>query len=405
MCHQTIKALIWIASILFFIPHAYGEITGSGKIMIGVSGPFSGGSSPMGESMRNGIRLAVEEINSIGGIYGRQIALVERDDQADNAVGAKIAHELTAQKVVATIGIVNTGVGLASIDAYQSAKIPLIVAVSTGPSLTRKYAPPASTDNYIFRVAPTIDVECSVLVNVLERGKIGSVAVLADATAYGEAGLNSFRATAEREKISIASIDRFKIGDRDMTAAIRHAKDSGAQALVVWGIGPELAAIAHSKKTVGWKAPMLGSWTLSMGTFMDQAGVDGEGALMPQTYIENFGNSQRMSFASTYGKKFGTDRISSPMSAAQGYDAMILLFLAIVQAQSLDGSKILSALENLRSVHEGVITSYHKPFSHQDHDAITPNMELVGKVTSGRIVYAYAEDEMRGKLYQYKNHN
>ncbi len=126
-------------------------------IRIGLSGSFSGGSSPMGESMRNGVRLAVQEINAIGGIHGRPIELLERDDQASNEIGARIADQLTAAKVVATIGIVNTGVGLASIDAYQKARIPLIVAVSTGPALTRKYAPPASPANFIFRVSPTLD--------------------------------------------------------------------------------------------------------------------------------------------------------------------------------------------------------------------------------------------------------
>lgn len=92
-------------------------------IRIGLSGPFTGGSAPMGESMRNGVRLAVEEINGIGGVNGRLIELIERDDQANNELGARIADELTRMKVTATIGIVNTGVGLASIDYYQKSKI------------------------------------------------------------------------------------------------------------------------------------------------------------------------------------------------------------------------------------------------------------------------------------------
>ena len=63
-------------------------------IKIGVTGPFTGGSSSMGVSMRDGVRLAAKEINSTGGILGRQIELVERDDQADNARGITIAQEL-----------------------------------------------------------------------------------------------------------------------------------------------------------------------------------------------------------------------------------------------------------------------------------------------------------------------
>ena len=138
-------------------------------VRIGLTGPFTGGSSPMGESMRNGVRLAVDEINSAGGIQGIPIELIERDDTADEKVGAKIAEELTRSKVVATIGVVNTGVGLASIDHYQRARIPLIVAVSTGPMLTRKFAPPAAAANYIFRVSPTLDLEARVLAADLKK--------------------------------------------------------------------------------------------------------------------------------------------------------------------------------------------------------------------------------------------
>jgi|GEM_PF-3292648 len=156
-------------------------------LKIGVSGPFTGGSSPMGESMRNGIRLAVEEINGIGGVNGRKIELIERDDRAEPDAGAKIAAEFTSRKVVAAIGIVNTGVGLASIDAYQKAKIPLILAVATGTSLTKKYAPPAAIENYIFRVAPTLDQEAQTLAADLQRRGLKKVAMLADATAYGAA--------------------------------------------------------------------------------------------------------------------------------------------------------------------------------------------------------------------------
>ena len=67
---------------LFFILVCATTTVVAQTIKIGLSGPFTGGSSPMGESMRNGVRLAVEEINGIGGIHGKTIELIERDDQA-----------------------------------------------------------------------------------------------------------------------------------------------------------------------------------------------------------------------------------------------------------------------------------------------------------------------------------
>lgn len=383
-------------------PLALAQNNQDTTIRIGVSGPFTGGSSPMGLSMRNGIRLAVDEINNIGGINGRKIELIERDDEAKNDVGAKIAEEFTQNKVVAAIGIVNTGVGLASIDAYQKAKIPLVVAVSTGTALTRKYAPPAAQENYIFRISPTLDLEAKVVVADLKRKDIARVAILADTTAYGDAGLKAFQEQSRLAGVEVSSEERFRIGDQDMSAQVTRAKSSGAQALVVWGIGPELAAIAKNKAALGWKAPMLGSWTFSMRNFIDGAGRAGEGALMPQTFIQDMGSTSKNSFLLAYKRAFNTDQIPSPMSAAQGYDGMHLLHLALRQANSVDGTKIKDALENLKYRYQGVITSYHKPFSREDHDAITHNMLMMGVVASGRVDYAYAEDQKRGALLRLK---
>ena len=80
-------------------------------IKVGVYGPFTGGSSPMGASMRDGARLAAEEINAKGGVLGKKIELVERDDQATPERGAQVMQDLVSnEKVVAVLGPINTGV-------------------------------------------------------------------------------------------------------------------------------------------------------------------------------------------------------------------------------------------------------------------------------------------------------
>lgn len=90
------------------------------------------------------------------------------------------------------------------------------------------------------------------------------------------------------------------------------------------------------------------------------------------------------------------------MSAAQGYDGMHLLYLAIRQANSTEGPKIMAALENLKSRYQGVITSYNKPFSREDLDAITKNVLIMGVVASGRVDYAYMDDQKKEALLRLK---
>lgn len=71
-----------------------GSAVAQQPIQIGISGPFTGGSAAMGVSMRDGVKLAVQEINKAGGVMGRPIVLVERDDEAKNELGVQIAQEL-----------------------------------------------------------------------------------------------------------------------------------------------------------------------------------------------------------------------------------------------------------------------------------------------------------------------
>lgn len=123
---------------------------------------------------------------------------------------------------------------------------------------------------------------------------------------------------------------------------------------------------------------------------------------MPQTFIQDAGSIAKNSFLLAYRRSFKTDLIASPMSAAQGYDGMHLLALALWQAIALEGSAVRQALDNLNVRYQGVITSYDKPFSPADHDAITANMMVMGKVVGGRVDYAYQEDLQRSALLRVK---
>jgi branched-chain amino acid transport system substrate-binding protein len=156
---------------------------------------------------------------------------------------------------------------------------------------------------------------------------------------------------------------------------------------------------------LGWKVPMIGSWTLSMANYIDTAGPAGDGAMMPQTFIQEPTTPKRKSFIDDYLKTFKPkdNRMDSPVSAAQGYDSIYLLAAAIKQAGSTDGPKIKDALENLKEPVEGVVTTYIKPFTKTDHEAITANIPVFGLVKNGRVVFANAEDEKAASKVQMKD--
>jgi branched-chain amino acid transport system substrate-binding protein len=366
-------------------------------IKIGVDGPFTGGSSSMGVSMRDGVRLAADEINKAGGVLGRQIQLVERDDEAKNERGVQIAQELiNNEKVAAVVGYINTGVGLASERFFQNAKIPVMNNVATGSILTHQFD--KEPENYVFRNAANDSIQAPMIVEeAIARRGFKKPAILADSTNYGQLGRKDLDAALAAKGVKPVTEEKFNIGDVDMTAQLLKAKEAGADVVLTYGIGPELAQIANGMTKLGWKVPIIGSWTLSMANYIDNAGPGGEGARMPQTFIQEPTTPKRQSFIISYLKTFNPKnaRMDSPVSAAQGYDSVYLLAAAIRQAGSTDGPKIKAALEDLKTPVDGVVTTYTKPFSKTDHEAITANIPVFGEVKGNRVVYAYADDQKK----------
>jgi branched-chain amino acid transport system substrate-binding protein len=371
-------------------------------IKVGLSGPFTGGSSSMGVSMRDGVKLAVDEINKAGGVNGSMIQLIERDDEAKNEVGVQVSQELiNKEKVVATLGFINTGVAQAGQRFYQEAEIPVINNVATGSILTRQW--PDQKTNYVFRTSANDTIQSAMIAEeAVKRQGFKKPAILADSTNYGQLGREDMTKALATLDVKPVATEKFNIGDTDMTAQVLKAKEAGADVILTYAIGPELAQIANAMAKLGWKVPLIGSWTLSMASYIDTAGPNGDGAIMPQVFIEQPTTPKRKAFIEAYHKAYGGDRMPSPVSAAQGYDSAYILAAAIKQAKSTDGRKLREALENLQEKIEGVVTVYDRPFTATDHEAISPNIPVMGLVKGGRVVPAHPEDVAGDKAMRIK---
>ena len=396
---MKIKLLATVAAVVMS-----GAAFAADPIKLGLTGPFTGGSSSMGVSMRDGVKLAVDEINKAGGVLGRQIVLVERDDEAKNELGVQIAQELVnKESVVASLGFINTGVALAAQRFFQEAEIPVMNNVATGSVISKQFVAPDHKANYIFRTASNDIIQSGMIAEeAVKRQGFKKPAILADSTNYGQLGRTDLTAALAKFNVTPVVAEKFNIGDTDMTAQLLRAKEAGADVILTYAIGPELAQIANGMAKLGWKVPMIGSWTLSMASFIDTAGPNGDGAMMPQTFIQMPSTPKRKAFIEAYQKAYNVDRIPSPVSAAQGYDSVYVLAAAIKQAGGTDGRKIREALENLNEKVEGVVTVYDKPFSATDHEAITDNIPVFGLVKGGRVVPAHPEDLEGDKIVRFK---
>src|SRR5512139_1244810 len=381
-------------------------------VKLAITGPFSGGSAPMGTSMRDGAKLAIAEINAGGGIEvdGRKMPfeVIERDDEAKNERGALIGQELASMEDLSgVIGSVNTGVVLAGDKHLQEKGITKIITPAAGSASMTQWAnkadKPGAKDLSIFRFAADDGIQAAMVVEEAIKRKFTKVALLHDDTNYGVSGRDDLLDQIKKQgnKLEVLTQEKFKIGDKDMTAQLLKAKAMGAQAILIWGIGPELAAVSNGMAKIGLKVPLIGGWTLSMSNYIDNAGKNGNGTLMPQTFIEEPITPRAKAFIDAYHKAYGVTRMPSAVAAAQGYDAVLIFAAAVKQAGSTDSRKIRDALENLKEPVEGVIARWEKPYRKWDpadvtsHEAFRREQVVMGMVKDGRVVFANDADKAR----------
>jgi branched-chain amino acid transport system substrate-binding protein len=377
------------------------------SLKLAITGPFSGGSAPMGASMRDGAKLAINEINAAGGVQvgsaKMKIEIIERDDEAKNERGALIAQELASMPdLSAVIGSVNTGVVMAGDRHLQEKGITKIITPAAGSASMTQWLNKAP-DLSIFRFAAHDAIQAAMVVEEAINRKFTKVAILHDATNYGVSGRDDLLAQIKKQgdKLQVVATEKFNIGDKDMTAQLLRAKSGGAEAILIWAIGPELAAVANGKAKMGLTTPLIGGWTLSMSNFIDNAGKNGNGALMPQTFIEEPITPKAKAFIEAYHKAYSVKRIPSAVSAAQGYDVVYLFAAAVKQAGSADSKKIKAALEDLKDPVQGVIATWKHPYSKWDqtnvetHEAFRREQAVMGMVQDGRVVFAHDADRQR----------
>lgn len=369
-------------------------------IKVGVIGPLSGPSSDFGTPMLQGIELAVEEINAVGGYLNRKIELVVKDDQGKPDQAALVAKEMMGEGVAVTIGFCNTGNALKALEVFQNAQAPLIVPCATGTPITSKYPPETS---YIFRTSARDAIQAPFVVNDLIRRGWKNVAIFADATGYGEGGLQDVRAALAAKGLKPVYEVRFPLGVRDLTAELQAARSAGANAIFSYTVGPENATIALGRKALQWDVPQVGAWPLSFPFFINGAKESAEGALMAQTFIAEPSNIRRSAFLSAFARKF-KQPLAVPMAAAQSYDTTYLVLYSLfgIRDGKFSGPAVKAALENINRTYYGVVATYQRPFSLEDKNALSENMLVMGMVKNGKVTFAYPEDARKNLLVQRK---
>jgi branched-chain amino acid transport system substrate-binding protein len=270
--------------------------------------------------------------------------------------------------VSAVFGPTNSGNAMAWKHIANQKKIPVIGNVGSGTAITAPMS--AGADNYMFRVS-MVDREqvAALMAYVKKNPNAKSVGLMAETTGYGQGGMKDMEELAEKYGIKIVAKEFFGVADTDMTSQLNKLKAAGVDTVVVWAQGTPLAQLERSMDKINYSPLTLMSWAADNITFYDAAGKTlAEKPIFMRTVSENKTPAQQK-FYDRVGSKLKAPSAFS--FALHGYDSVLIYAAAVKQANSIDGSAVRQALEDLHAPVQGVLKTYNKPFSKTNHEALT----------------------------------
>ncbi len=346
---------------------------GSGPIRIGLSGPFT---DPVGAPMKLAAEMAVDEINGQGGINGRKIELVERDDYADPDSAVAAAAEMEQAGVVAVVGHVFSGPTLAAAPVYNKARHPVVELSpsSSSPEVT-------NAGPYTFRICPS-DMAHGVALARFARSNLkyarGAVLYLNDE--YGRGIRQTFVTEFSRLGGVITESDPYLGSTPDVGPYIdRLAQRGDAQFMLVAGNRPEAAEVLRLARAKGLKIPVMGGDGLEG---LESSGALADGSYISAAYMAVIESPRNRKFVEAFARRYPTAGAPNQPAAAT-YDAFYLL-ADVIRKAGTDRAKIrdrLAVVGNGAPAFEGVTGTIAF-----DLNGDVPRQQVViGVVRNGRV--------------------
>ncbi len=344
-------------------------------IKIGQFASLTGSEATFGISSDNGIKLAVEEINSSGGILGKQIQLVTEDNQGKpNETQTVVQKLINRDKVIGIIGEVASSRSKAAAPICQQNKIPMISQASTNPEVT-------AIGDYIFRVCFIDPFQATVMSKfALNSMKVKKVALLIDQrNAYSTGLAENFRKTFVEMGGEIVEEQKYSSGDKDFKAQLTAIKYKNPEAIFIPGYYTDVGLIAIQSREIGLTVPLFGgdgweSEKLTEGKAKDAL----EGCFFSTHISTEDPNPLIQNFIKKYRDKYKSE---PDAYSFLGYDAIMLMADAIKRAGSTEGDKIrveLSKTKDFKGV-TGNITI------NDQRNAIKPAVVL--EIKDGKFKY------------------
>lgn len=332
-------------------------------IKIGVLATLSGPKAAYGEPAVQGATIAAEEINNNGGINGRKIELMVRDDEGKPATGVVETQGLiNNEKIVGMVGPTFSAVGVASAQYLNEAKVPNLAMIVFKEFTDQTKFP------YSFRWAVLNTFYSKTIVDYAIKNKITKIGIIADTTELGISGTKVTIEYMQSKGLKPVAVESMNPGTLDLTSQMKRMKNSGAQAYIAWAVGMDVVRIIKAKQQIGWKDGIGFHAVHPSQSIVEGAGLDA---------LENIYTADMKAFVDPPTEK--TQKLLDGLKGKYGkiididvstkyYDMVIILAEAIKKAGSTDGEAVKAALENLGGFEANMgIVRYSK----ESHEGVT----------------------------------
>ncbi|QNH02142.1 ABC transporter substrate-binding protein [Pseudomonas sediminis] len=342
------------------------------SIKVGLVAALSGQSAKSGEALTRGLTIAIDEVNAQGGVLGRPLQLVRRDDESNPSKGLLAARELIQREKVAVLfGGLDTPVSLAIVPLANQMKMPFMGIWAAGTPITRNGA----ADNYVFRVSAVDELVDEALVNYAQKNfatqKPGMILIN---NPWGESNEHGFRKALEARGVPVAGVERIEGSDLDVVPQLSRLKQAGADTLLLVANVAPSAQVVKSLDRMGWDVPVVSHWGPAGGRFGELAGPNAGRVHFIQTYtFSQEGDAKGEAIFAALQKRYPEIKsladVTPAVGIANAYDALHLTAQAIAAAGSTEGPAIRDGYYGIER-YEGLIKTYEKPFSAEQHDAL-----------------------------------
>lgn len=327
------KHLLRLGASLAFIVALSGAAFAD--VTIATVGPMTGDNASTGVQFKNGVQMAVDDINAKGGIQGQKVAWFAEDDACDPKTAVSAAELVASKSVAAVIGHYCSGSSIPASSVYADANIIQISPGSTNPKYTDE-RPGQGT----FRVCGRDDAQGAVAGQYIAQHFAGKkVAILNDKSAYG-LGL----ATETKKALNAAGMqevlfDAYNADDKDFTPLVSRLKQAGIDVLYVGGYRAQAALFARQMHDQGMSVQLMGGDDLLSNEFWTAAGDAGQGAMM--TFAPD---PTKSAAAADVVKEFQAKNLDPAGYALYAYAAVQVWAQAAQKAGSTDFDKVTAAM-------------------------------------------------------------